>query len=109
MQLDQLANEVTRLRNIVWIAVVPMGVLSLGLAYMTYNAQEMLSKVAKERPVMVVPGAVAGQYIAGLGEENLIGAARYVASLGTSFTSNSYDERANELLAYASPGFEPVL
>jgi TraE protein len=109
MQLDKLHDLIKHLKNVVYLAVVPLGLLSVFLAVMNYNALELVGKLSKERPIMVVPGAVAGQYISGLGEENLIGAARYVASLGTSFTSSSYDERAKELLAYASPGFEPVL
>jgi hypothetical protein len=109
MQLDQLAATVQHLKVVIYTSSSILGVVALGLAVTTYNAHEMVNRVARERPVIVVPGAVAGQYIAGLGEENLIGAARYITSLGASFTLSTYESRAKELLEYADPVYEAVL
>jgi hypothetical protein len=61
-------------------------------------------------PVLVIPGAVAGVYSPGLTEDNIRGAARYVAGLGTSFIGvQGMDQRFDELEAFASPEFLPRL
>jgi hypothetical protein len=67
-------------------------------------------QVAARLPVLVVPGAIAGVYSPGLTEENVRGAARYLAGLGTSFSGvRGMDQRFDELESFASPEFLPRL
>lgn len=109
MQLSQLDRAVREMRLLVWVVA---GVSVLGAAAqltLTLRKDDTIARLSTERPVMVVPGAVAGEYIAGLSEENLLLAARYLASLGTVFTTANVDERLRELEGYAAPAFLPRL
>jgi len=67
-------------------------------------------QAAVRLPVLVVPGAIAGVYSPGLTEENVRGAARYLAGLGTNFSGvHGMDQRFDELESFASPEFLPRL
>lgn len=74
-----------------------------------FKAQAALERALYQRPVMVVPGAVAGEYVAGLSEENLKGVARYVSGLGVTFTPANFKLRMQELLSYSAAGYLPEL
>ncbi len=109
MQISQLDRAVREMRWLVWVAA---GVSVLGATVqfaLTLRKDDTIARLSTERPVMVVPGAVAGEYIAGLSDENLLLAARYLASLGTVFTTANIDERLRELEGYAAPAFLPRL
>ena len=84
-------------------------VLAISATLAVFKAQATLERAINERPVMVVPGAVAGEYISGLSEENLKGVARYVGQLGSSFTPSNFRVRMDELLTYADVSYQPTL
>ena len=74
--------------------------------YTVWSARQAATRL----PVLVVPGAIAGVYSPGLTEENVRGAARYLAGLGTSFSGvHGMDLRFDELESFASPEFLPRL
>jgi len=109
MQISDLNRAVREMRLLVWVVA---GVSVLGAFaqfYLSMRKDDTITRLSTERPVMVVPGAVAGEYIAGLSEENLVLAARYLASLGTVFTTANVDDRLRELEGYASPTLLPRL
>lgn len=109
MKLDQM-NQL--LRQMAWVVCAFAGVATIAMltsVYAVLKAQATLERAANERPVMVVPGAVAGEYIAGLTEENLKGLGRYIGQLGTTFTSGNFKERMQELTAYADATYLPTL
>lgn len=109
MKLDELREAIISLRTVMYAGLGMMLVITGLSAYMSFSAYSSVLRVANERPIVVVPGAVAGEYISGLGEENILGAARYVSSLCTAFNTSSYEARCAEFLAYASAPYEPVL
>jgi hypothetical protein len=109
MQISDLHRAVREMRLLIWVVA---GVSLLGACaqfYLSLRKDDTITRLSTERPVMVVPGAVAGEYIAGLSEENLVLAARYLAALGTVFTTANFDARLGELEGYASPTFLPRL
>jgi hypothetical protein len=109
MQISELNRAVREVRLLAWVIA---GVSVLGAFaqfYLAMQKDHTITRLSTERPVMVVPGAVAGEYIAGLSDENLVLAARYLASLGTVFTTANVDSRLGELEGYASPSFLPRL
>lgn len=94
---------------LVWVVACVSVLGACAQFFLALRKDDTITRLSTERPVMVVPGAVAGEYIAGLSEENLVLAARYVASLGTVFTTANVDERLREMEGYASPSFLPRL
>lgn len=109
MQISALNRAVREVRLLVWVVAGASVVGMVAQFYLAMRKDDTITRLSTERPVMVVPGAVAGEYIAGLSEENLVLAARYLASLGTVFTTANVDARLSELEAYASPAFLPRL
>lgn len=109
MKLDQLQQLLHRLMLVVvgFAAVATVATISATVA--VFKAQAALERTANERPVMVVPGAVAGEYVAGLSEDNLRGLGRYMAQLATSFTSANFRDRMQELKYFADASYLPVL
>ena len=109
MKLDQLNQLLRRLTVVVlgFAAVATVAMLSATVAI--FKAHAALERTANERPVMVVPGAVAGEYVAGLSEDNLKGLGRYMGQLATSFTSANFKDRMQELKFFAYAGYLPVL
>lgn len=109
MKLDELRKVVSRL---VWVVIAFATIstlLSISSTFAVLRAQATLERVVNERPVMVVPGAIAGEYIAGLSTENLKGLGRYVGQLGTTFTPANFRPRMDELLSYADTSYLPAL
>lgn len=109
MQLDTLQQTVHGLRRVVLVGVSISALAAIGMGVIAYRSQSLIEQVARERPIMVVPGAVAGAYISGLSEDNLTGVARYIASLATNFTPANYADRSAELLSYADATILPTL
>lgn len=109
MNLDELNKSIRRMTVIMCVFGGIATVQSISATYALFRSQAALERSVNERAVMVVPGAVAGEYIAGLSEENLKGVARYVAQLGTSFTPANFRVRMDELLAYADSAYLPTL
>lgn len=109
MQISALNRAVREVRLLVWVVAGASIVGVVAQSCLAMRKDDTITRLSTERPVMVVPGAVAGEYIAGLSEENLVLAARYLASLGTVFTTANVDARLSELEAYASPTFLPRL
>lgn len=109
MQISQLDRAVREMRGLVWVAASVSVLGAAAQLALTLRKDDTIARLSTERPVMVVPGAVAGEYIAGLSDENLLLAARYLASLGTVFTTANVDERLRELEGYAAPAFLPRL
>ena len=109
MKLDELREVVIQLRTVFYVGFTFMLVISIGSVSMSFSSYRAVMRVANERPIVVVPGAVAGEYISGLGEENILGAARYVSSLCTAFNTSNYEARCAEFLAYAAPSYETLL
>lgn len=109
MNLDALNVTVRRMGMAVVAFAGISSVVTLSSMYALIKAQATLERATNERPVMVVPGAVAGEYVAGLSAENLKGAARYVAQLGTSFTPANFKARMDELKTYTDAPYLPAL
>ncbi|MDT8992868.1 TraE/TraK family type IV conjugative transfer system protein [Curvibacter sp. APW13] len=109
MNLDELSKAVRRMMTVVVVFAGLATVLSISSLLALFRSQAALERAVNERAVMVVPGAVAGEYIAGLSEENLKGVARYIGQLGTSFTPANFKLRMDELMAYADSAYLPTL
>ncbi len=91
------------------VCVVLMMITFGSLAFTVYTVWSA-RQAATRLPVLVVPGAIAGVYSPGLTEENVRGAARYLAGLGTSFSGvHGMDLRFDELESFASAEFLPRL
>jgi len=91
------------------VCAVLMMITFGSLAFTVYTVWSA-RQAATRLPVLVVPGAIAGVYSPGLTEENVRGAARYLAGLGTSFSGvHGMDLRFDELESFASPEFLPRL
>lgn len=109
MEISTFQRTVREMRTLVWVVAGVSVLGACGQFFLGLRKDHTIVRLSTERPVMVVPGAVAGEYIAGLSEENLVLAARYIASLGTVFTTANLDDRLRELEAFASPAFLPRL
>lgn len=109
MHISELHRAVREMRLLVWLLAAVSLLAAAAQFALSLRKDDTITRLSTERPVMVVPGAVAGEYIAGLSEENLVLAARYLASLGTVFTTANVDARLAELEGYASPTFLPRL
>lgn len=109
MKLDALENAIHRLTLVVVGFAGLATVIAISAVLALFRSQAALERALNERAVMVVPGAVSGEYIAGLSEENLKGVARYLAQLGTSFTPGNFTSRMNEMMAYADDSYLPEL
>jgi hypothetical protein len=109
MQISDLNRAVREMRLLVWVVAGVSVLAACAQFFLSLRKDDTITRLSTERPVMVVPGAVAGEYIAGLSEENLVLAARYLAALGTVFTTANVDARLGELEGYASPTFLPRL
>ncbi|CAM8641269.1 Pilus assembly TraE [Comamonadaceae bacterium] len=109
MNLDELNKSIRRMTVIMCVFGGIATVQSVSATFALFRSQAALERAVNERAVMVVPGAVAGEYIAGLSEENLKGVARYVAQLGTSFTPANFRARMDELLSFADSAYQPTL
>ena len=109
MNLDQLHQLVRKLIFVV-VGFAGVAVVAFGSSiFAVHRAQSILERAINERPVIVVPGAVAGEYIAGISEENLKGAGRYLAQLGTSFTAANFRARMDELQGFADANYLPAI
>lgn len=109
MKLDELQAAIGRMQLTVVVFASIASLVAISSVYAVFRAQATLERSINERAVMVVPGAVAGEYIAGLSEENLKGVARYVGQLGTSFNTANFRQRMDELLSFADAGYLPSL
>lgn len=109
MRLDQFHMLVRRLTFVVVGFAGVAALSSASAVFAVLKAQSTIERVANERPVIVVPGAVAGEYVAGLSEENLKGLGRYMGQLATSFTSANFRDRMRELTSFADAGYLPAL
>lgn len=109
MSLDELNKSIRRMTQVMFIFGGVASVLAISSIFALFRSQAALERAVNERAVMVVPGAVAGEYIAGLSEENLKGVARYVAQLGTSFTPSNFRVRMDELRSFAESSYLPTL
>lgn len=109
MRLDELNKAIRRLMIVVVLFSGIATLVAISALFALFRSQAALERAVNERAVMVVPGAVAGEYIAGLSEENLKGVARYVAQLGTSFTPANFKSRMDELMSFAESSYLPTL
>lgn len=107
VQLEKAIRRSTVLATEVCLALLLITAGSLTFAVHTvWTAKEVTMRM----PVLVVPGAVSGVYSPGLTEDNVRGAARYIAGLGTIFSGvHGMDQRFDELEAFASADFLPRL
>lgn len=109
MSLDEVNKAIRRLTIVVFVFSGVATLMGISAIFAMFKSQAALERAVNERAVMVVPGAVAGEYISGLSEENLKGVARYVAQLGTSFTPSNFKPRMDELMAFAESSYLPAL
>lgn len=109
MNLDELNLSLRRMTLTVVVFAGVATVVTISSMYALFRAQVALERATYERPVMVVPGAVAGEYLAGLSTENLKGVGRYVGQLGTSFTTANFKSRMDELVSFADASYLPSL
>jgi hypothetical protein len=109
MQLSDLQRVVREVRVLAYVSTGMTVLLAILLAVSTILKDRTLERATRERPIAVIPGAVAGEYIAGLSETNLTLASRYLIGLATNITPANVDERLRELQAHADPTYLPRL
>jgi hypothetical protein len=109
MHLSELQRVVRELRMLAWASAGMLVVLAIVMLVAMVQKDRLIEKMTLERPIAVVPGAVAGEYIAGLSDANLTLAARYLVGLPTNVTPANIDDRLAELLAHSTPEFLPTL
>lgn len=109
MKLDQLNKHIRMMTIMVGVFAVVASIGFISAVTVMFKSQSALERSLYQRPVMVVPGAVAGEYVAGLSEENIKGVARYVSGLGVTFTPANFSSRMQELLTYSATSYLPEL
>lgn len=109
MRLSDLQRVVREMRILAYASAGLTALVTIVLGVSIILKDRTIERVTRERPIAVIPGAVAGEYIAGLSETNLTLASRYLVGLATNITPANVDERLRELQAHADPTYLPRL
>lgn len=86
------------------MVIIFLGVIIVVLAVLLFNAQSTITSMARNIPVMVIPGARSGLYSPGISAENVKNLAIYMVKLPLDITPKNIEQRYNEFESFLSPG-----
>ena len=84
--------------------LIIFGVTILALVALLWKADNALTKVVRNTPVMVIPGARSGLYTPGISADNVKNLALYMIQLPLNITPKTVSDRYREFERFLSPG-----